>query len=270
MTARILGRKVDAGRPADERAEMFRWPDERPLLAAAWRRLVMLNFEVDPAALAPLVPRGTELDDFEGATYASIVGFMFLDSRLFGLPIPFHHSFEEVNLRFYVRRRADDGWRRAVVFVRELAPKRCVSWVARTFYGEHYVTVPMAHGMDEHETDADAPPRRVEYAWIHRCRPGRVVATCDADAWTTPAAGSLAEFIVEHYWAYTALPRGRTREYRVAHPRWHVAPAASASFSANVANLYVGAFAPFLSKPPASALLVDGSPVRVYSGRLLA
>ncbi len=31
---------------------------------------------------------------------------MFRDTRVKGLPIPFHRNFEEVNLRFYVRRQA--------------------------------------------------------------------------------------------------------------------------------------------------------------------
>ncbi|HEX8362069.1 MAG TPA: DUF2071 domain-containing protein, partial [Longimicrobium sp.] len=89
-------------------------------LAAEWRDLVMLNYEADPAALRPLVPAGTELDAWGGTTYVSMVGFLFLRTRVLGIPIPFHQDFEEVNLRFYVRRRGPEGWRRGVVFVREI------------------------------------------------------------------------------------------------------------------------------------------------------
>src|SRR5687767_11760578 len=78
-------------------------------LTAEWRWLVMLNYAVNPSVLLPLVPRGTELDAWEGRTYASVVGFMFLDTRVLGVPIPFHRDFEEVNLRFYVRRRGPEG-----------------------------------------------------------------------------------------------------------------------------------------------------------------
>jgi uncharacterized protein YqjF (DUF2071 family) len=100
-------------------------------LTAEWRHLAMLNYLVDPSILAPLVPPGTELDQWSGATFLSLVGFLFLDTRIFGLPIPFHRNFEEVNLRFYVRRRAHDGWRRGVTFVKELVPHLAIAWTAR-------------------------------------------------------------------------------------------------------------------------------------------
>ena len=92
----------------------------------------MLNYVVDPKIVAPLVPPGTEIDFHEGETFLSVVGFLFLDTRLLGLPVPLHRDFEEVNLRFYVRRKSADTWRRGVVFVRELVPRRAIALVART------------------------------------------------------------------------------------------------------------------------------------------
>ncbi len=73
-------------------------------LAARWQSLAMLSYEVDPVLLQPYVPAGTELDDWRGETFVSVVGFRFLDTRVKGLPIPFCRNFDEVNLRFYVRR----------------------------------------------------------------------------------------------------------------------------------------------------------------------
>ncbi len=75
-----------------------------PFLTAEWRHLAMLNYEIDPVILRPFVPSGTELDSWNGKTYVSIVGFLFLKTRVRGLAIPFHQNFEEINLRFYVRR----------------------------------------------------------------------------------------------------------------------------------------------------------------------
>src|SRR4051812_4269987 len=121
-----------------------------PFLTANWRYLVMLNFAVDPKVLQPLVPRGTELDFHDDQTFLSVVGFLFLDTRVMGLPIPLHRDFEEVNLRFYVRRKSADEWRRGLVFVRELVPRRAIALIARTFYGEPYSAVPMRHVL-EHE-----------------------------------------------------------------------------------------------------------------------
>src|SRR3982074_2437107 len=103
----------------------------------------MLNYVVDPVLLSPLVPPGTELDFENGETFVSVVGFLFLNTHLLGLPIPRHRDFEEVNLRFYVRKKSADTWRRGVVFVRELVPKRAIAMIARTFYGQPDLAVPM-------------------------------------------------------------------------------------------------------------------------------
>ena len=78
-------------------------------LTAEWRSLAMLNYQVDAAILKPHVPAGTELDSFDGVFYISMVGFMFQRTRVLGAPIPGHQDFEEVNLRFYVRRRHQDA-----------------------------------------------------------------------------------------------------------------------------------------------------------------
>ncbi len=132
----------------------------QPFLTANWRYLAMLNYVVDPKIVAPLVPPGTEIDFENGETFLSVVGFLFLDTRLLGLPIPLHRDFEEVNLRFYVRKKSADTWRRGVVFVRELVPRRAIAIVARTFYGEHYLAVPMKHDIDHVDLKLS-----VEYSW---------------------------------------------------------------------------------------------------------
>src|SRR2546426_12660194 len=120
----------------------------------------MLNFVVDPRILTPLVPPGTEIDYENGETFLSIVGFLFLDTRLLVLPIPLHRNFEEVNLRFYVRKRSADTWRRGVVFIRELVPRRAIALVARAFYGERCLALPMKHEIEHVDLDL-----KIEYSW---------------------------------------------------------------------------------------------------------
>ncbi|MBV9242167.1 MAG: DUF2071 domain-containing protein, partial [Acidobacteria bacterium] len=114
-------------------------------LTARWQDLIMANYEVDPALLAPHVPAGTELDLFEGRCFVSLVGFMFLDTRVLGIPIPFHVNFEEVNLRFYVKRETNAETRRAVCFVKEIVPRFAIATVARMMYGEPYERWRMGH-----------------------------------------------------------------------------------------------------------------------------
>jgi len=228
----------------------------RPFLTANWRYLAILNFVVDPKIIAPLVPPGTEIDFENGETFLSVVGFLFLDTRLLGLPIPLHRDFEEVNLRFYVRKKSADTWRRGVVFIRELVPRRAIALVARTFYGENYVSVPMKHQIDHVDLKLS-----VEYAWRRDRKWESLKMSATGEPQTIPA-GSHADFITEHYWGYTCF-RGGCSEYRVEHPRWKIWNADRFEFSADVASLYGDQFTETLSQSPRSAFIADGSPIEV-------
>jgi len=224
-------------------------------LTAAWRWLAMLNFEVEPSVLAPRVPAGTELDAWSGRTVVSLVGFRFLGTRVLGVAVPFHGDFDEVNLRFYVRRRAEEGWRRGVVFVRELVPRRALAWVARAVYGEPYSAVPMRHAVDP-------AGGLVSYGWRWGGAWSSLSLRFEGEA-RLPADGSEEEFITEHFWGYTARRAGAASEYRIEHPRWRVWSAASASLRCDVAALYGPEFAGALSGAPSSAFLAEGSEVSV-------
>jgi len=132
----------------------------------------MLNYEVEPRLLAGFVPVGTELDSWNGKTFVSLVGFRFLKTRVFGVAFPFHCNFDEVNLRFYVQRRAGAEVRRGVVFVREIVPRRAIATVARAFYGERYLALPMSHRIQANDADV-----AVEYGWRFSQRWNRIHLT---------------------------------------------------------------------------------------------
>ena len=233
-------------------------------LTAGWHNLAMLNFIVDPVILEPHVPVGTELDYWQGRSYVSVVGFQFVDTKVLGIPLPFHRCFEEVNLRFYVAWPTPDGPRRGVVFIREIAPKRLVSLVARWFYNEKYVTMPMRHRIEPPGENADGI---VQYEWWHGKRWQGLSARIHAQA-TSVLAGSEEEFITEHYWGYTKQQDGGTMEYAVEHPPWHVWPVSSARYDCDVAAIYGEEFVPHL-REPSSVLVADGSPVIVRRGQRL-
>jgi uncharacterized protein YqjF (DUF2071 family) len=222
----------------------------------------MLNYVVDPRLIAPLVPPGTEIDFENGETFLSVVGFLFLDTRLLGLPIPLHHDFEEVNLRFYARRKSADTWRRGVVFIRELVPRRAIALIARACSGENYLALPMKHEIEDVDSNL-----KVEFSW----RRGRKWESLKMSATGEPQiipAGSHAEFITEHYWGYTSLRSG-CGEYRVEHSRWKTWNATGFEFNADVATLYGEQFAETLNQPPRSAFIADGSPITVQSREIL-
>ena len=228
-----------------------------PFLTAEWRYLLMLTYAVDRSLLERFVPRGTELDSYNGTTLASMVGFLFLKTKVRGCSFPTFRNFEEVNLRFYVRRASPEGWRRGVVFIQELVPNRLVALIARACYGEPYRALTMRHFVN-HASDEI----RVEYAW-RRCGKWESIKAVGIGRPEPVQDGSIEEFITEHYWGYTAR-RATCSEYQVEHPRWRVWRAREPVFSADIFGLYGPAFSEPLSAQPVSSLIADGSPVTVY------
>ena len=229
-------------------------------LSAEWRQLAMVNYEVDPAVLRPLVPAGIELDTFEGRSFVSMVGFQFLQTRVFGFRFPFHTNFEEVNLRFYVRRQIGgaEGWRRGTVFIKEMVPRRIIATMAKLLYNAPYITRPMRHAVET---------THARYDWRNGGRWESLSVTGEEGGWQGIAAGSEEEFITEHYWGYNRQRDGRTLEYQVEHPRWRVRPAREYRFDCDVGSLYGAEFVPFLTGKASSAFLVEGSAVSVRKGQ---
>ncbi|MEO0652115.1 MAG: DUF2071 domain-containing protein [Planctomycetota bacterium] len=233
-------------------------------LNAQWRHLVMLNFEIDPAVLAARAPAGTEVDRFDGRAYCSLVGFRFLETRVLGIPIPFHRDFDEINLRFYVRSKGPRGWRRGVVFVSEVVPKLAIVAVARAVYGEAY----RRHRTRSMIEGPDHQGGRARFEWRFGGRWQCVGAAYGPEA-RIPGEGSEEEFITEHYWGYAKRRGGGTTEYQVEHPQWPVRQATKVECEGDWGAFYGPEFVEALSQPPTSAFVAEGSEVAVIRGRRL-
>ena len=233
-----------------------------PFLTGKWKNLVMLNYAAEPAALQKHLPRGTEIDYWNSTCYISIVGFMFLDTSVKGLSIPFYKDFEELNLRFYVRFKDNGVWKGGVVFVKEIVPKRLITTIANTIYGEHYYCYPMKNSLQENDKTVT-----VKYEWLVTNEWNYLQVKADKN--TTPLKeGSEEEFITEHFWGYTKLASGNTSEYQVEHPRWNIHHVTSHDFYCNTEELYGPDFHPYLQQKPLSAFLAQGSDVKVYPRKL--
>jgi uncharacterized protein YqjF (DUF2071 family) len=234
----------------------------RVFLKAEWRHLAMLNYEVDPGLLLQAVPEGTDIDRWNGKVFVSLVGFRFLQTKVFGISIPFHRNFDEVNLRFYVRRREGNEIRRGVVFIKEIVPRWAIATVARIVYNENYVALPMSHQV---QPNGEAG-LTVEYGWESRSGWSRISLAATGNP-SLPEEGSEEQFITEHYWGYAAQRDGGCVEYRVTHEPWRVWSGEAAKFEGHLEEVYGGGFARVLETAPASAFLAEGSEVTVYRGR---
>ncbi len=164
----------------------------------------MVNYKIDPCILKPFLPYKTEIDLWNSCCYISVVGFMFLNTRVLGLRVPFHTNFEEVNLRFYVRYKENSIWKRGVVFIKEYVPKTALTLIANTIYGEHYETVSMNHKWEISENTLS-----VLYSWKKDNFKNLIKVITQPNP-EIIQIGSEEEFITEHYWGYTKLNKQTT------------------------------------------------------------
>lgn len=226
-------------------------------LTAKWDNLIMANYAVDPLLLKPYLPYGVELDFYEGQTFVSLVGFMFRDTRLFQVPIPFLGTFEEVNLRFYVKRIDNGIEKRGVVFINETVPYKPVAWMANKLYKEHYIAIPT-----KHEIQIGSHQKNVRYDWKINKAWNHIAVRANL-AKETMQAGSMEEFIFEHYFGYTKISETKSQEYKVNHPSWLVNKVNAHTIDCDFAAMYGKEFS-FLSKQKAdSVFLAEGSAVSV-------
>ena len=184
---------------------------------------------------------------------------MFLDTRVLKIPVPFHVNFEEVNLRFYVKRETPEEMRRGVVFIKEIVPRLAIATVARVFYGEPYEAWRMSHTKTEND---------LSYAWWKADSVNRIKIEIGENA-GVPATNSHAEFIVEHYWGYTKHGANRTDEYKVEHPKWELFGVKNYEIQCDFGRLYGEQFAFLAREKPHSIFMAKGSPVAVYKGEKL-
>lgn len=212
--------KTDCGERRDgvnlsqmARARMLSLPGE-PLFIADWRDLFFLHFEVDKEVLQREVPY--PLDLFEGRAFVSLVSFGLERLRLFEAPTltealfaPFTRS-HFLNVRAYVKHAGEPG----IYFMQEFLSNKLSIPFGRPLYGLPYHYAAANREIDRADGRMDlelnAPDQRhltVRAAFDVAERP----EPCEA--------GSLTEFLLERYTAYTCH-RGIKRRFRIWHPPW--------------------------------------------------
>lgn len=226
-------------------------------LSARWENLIMANYAVNPAVLIPYLPHGVELDFHNNKTYMSLVGFMFKRTSLFNIPIPFFGTFEEINLRFYVKRVEGETIKRGVVFINETVPYKAVAWLANKLYKEHYIAIPTKNTIEIKSLSKNIRyDWKINNEWNH-------IAVDVANIKEEMPAGSIEEFIFEHYYGYTKIDEQHSQEYKVNHPRWQVNKVIDYSINCDFESMYGKDFSFLKNHQPDSVILAEGSEVTV-------
>ena len=226
-------------------------------LKADWENIIMANYEIDPKILEPFMPKGVELDLYNGKAYVSLVGFMFKKTKLFNIPIPYFGTFEEINLRFYVIRKDENQIKRGVVFINETIPYPIVAWVANKLYKEHYTVVPTRHSITN-----NFELKKVKFEWKinNSWNSINVEASNKSNSMKT---GTLEKFIYEHYFGYTKIDENNTEEYRLQHPSWKINSVLETEIDCDFEAMYGKAFSVLNDTKPEAVFIAEGSSVKI-------
>ncbi len=226
-------------------------------LKANWEDIIMANYEIDPEILIPFLPKGVELDLYEGKCYVSLVGFMFKNTKLFTIPIPYFGNFEEINLRFYVKRTEENVVKRGVVFINETIPYPIVAWVANKLYKEHYTVVPT-----KHEIVLEESSKKVKFEWLVNKKWNSITLLASTKS-EAMSPNSLERFIYEHYYGYTKINENETEEYKLQHPSWKVSEVLDYQIDCDFEAMYGKSFSVLNRTKPEAVFIADGSSVKV-------
>jgi len=232
-------------------------------LKAEWRKLAIANYQIEESLLSKYVPYGTEIDLWNGKCYVSLVGFMFLNTRVLGIKVPYHINFEEVNLRFYVKRKDQNQWKRGVVFIKEIVSRPALTFIANTVYYENYETMPMSH-----ECREENELRFVEYNWKKDLKWQNFQITANRKSDEIKPGGET-EFITEHYWGYAKVNTKKSVEYEVTHPKWSKYDIVDYEIEVDFGAVYGDEFGFLNQLNPTSVMLAEGSEITVGNKKMI-
>jgi len=232
-------------------------------LRAEWNNLILANYIVPKELLLPYLPFKTELDFFEGNAYVSLVGFQFLNTKVFGFSVPMHVNFEKVNFRFYVKYNDHGFIKRGVVFIKEIVPKIGISLIVNNFYTEKYATMNMKHfNMDNGEN------LEAGYEWSYKNKWNKLSAVANKRS-KKILRDSCESFFTDHYWYYLKMSNARTYEYNIEHTPWETLKVASYNVECDFKAIYGEEFAFLNNTDPVTVLMTKGSEIRIYNKKII-
>ena len=184
----------------------------------SWTDLLFAHWPVLRSVLQPLVPRGLEVQEFDGTAWVGVVPFRMerVGPRLlpgfFGYP-----AFPEVNLRLYVEAEGKPG----VWFLSLDATSALAVWAARSFMNLPYFNarISLVEAPEGLNCESARIPPYEGAAFAAGYAP-----TGEAYEAT---AGSLEHWLTERYCLYARTRAGRLMRTEVHHHPWPLQPAST-------------------------------------------
>jgi hypothetical protein len=231
--------------------------NKKVFLKSNWLRLASANYIIDPFVLERHLPIGTQLEPHNGKHYVSLVAFRYCETKLLNIRIPFYHVFEEINLRFYVKREITPGkWRSEVAFTKLFFPKTALTFVAKYIYKENYETLHMRHRWSENENHL-----LTSYG-LHKNRWHNFEIQSDKKSMKVDS-NSSEFFFSKQYWGTSQIDHKSCTVYEIEHPDWEVYNVRNWNVSFDFNMLFGSEFKHLTDSQPDSVHLFKGSEVIV-------
>ena len=236
--------------------------DRKTLYAAEWREIVVINFEIDPKLLRNFIPPKTELDFFNETSFVTLMARACKNVKPYGWPIVFAKSIDQILLRFYVKRKVGDTWRRGVCLIRDYLPKRKASFFLNWMFKHSFTQVPIKRTSSNFESGLPTQLPTVEYQWTTGDYVNHIKVNARSQM-RQQEQETKESFVLDHHYGYT-VKEGKTYEYYVEYSPWAMWDAQSGSFDCDTENVFGRPFVRALKQRPASVFLARGSDVIIY------
>lgn len=216
-----------------------------------WKDLVVSTFEIDKETLEPYLPKDTEIDFFKGKALMSMVAFTFSNVRFFGIKVPFHQRFGQINFRFYVKSKIDGT--KGVVFIKEFAPKPLIATIANIFYNEPYFykKIVLTKTTNTNNSLINYTYKNLKIEAIAKHQTNKL------------KQNSIEHFVVDRYIAFIKSHDKKTIQYKINHRPWDLYKSKSITINENALSLLP---CKFKNAKHICSCFVDGSYVTVEKG----
>ncbi|MDB4534460.1 DUF2071 domain-containing protein, partial [Vicingaceae bacterium] len=236
-------------------------PASKISLTAHWSELVLLNFDIDPKHLQPYLPQGTEVDLYNEKAYLSVVAMTCSEISKFGLVLPIN-PFNEIIVRFYVRRRFEDRFHTGTCVIKKYRSGRVGNLLMGRFMGNPASLMKIRNeNTGFNEADSAVKPE-ANYRW-KRDNKEYCIRVAARSQTRKQNRESKEQFIMDHHYRFFEK-RGVTYETHISHPQWLLWDAASGNFECDRPEFFGPDIAKRLHKRPASVFLARGSKVVVH------